>query len=101
MEFVQGGGNFEHNIQWFTIGSLQVQLGFYVDGLTAVMLVVVTSISLWSHIYSLGYMHGDRRYTWFYAVLSLFTGAMLVVVIASTCSSCWSAGSSWASAPTC
>ncbi len=35
------------------------------------------------HIYSLGYMHGDSRYTWFYVVLSLFTGAMLVVVLAS------------------
>ena len=81
--FVQGGGNFEHNIEWFTIGTLQVQLGFYVDGLTAVMLVVVTSISLMVHIYSLGYMHGDKRYTWFYVVLSIFTGAMLVVVVAS------------------
>ncbi len=40
-----------------------MQLGFYVDGLTAVMLVVVTSISLMVHIYSLGYMHGDVRYT--------------------------------------
>ncbi len=81
--FVQGGGNFEHNIEWFRIGTLQVQLGFYVDGLTAVMLVVVTSISLMVHIYSLGYMHGDKRYTWFYVVLSIFTGAMLVVVLAS------------------
>jgi NADH-quinone oxidoreductase subunit L len=54
-----------------------------VDGLTAVMLVVVTSISLMVHIYALGYMHGDSRYTWFYVVLSLFTGAMLVVVLAS------------------
>ena len=80
---MQGGGNFEHNIEWFRIGTLQVQLGFYVDGLTAVMLVVVTSISLMVHIYSLGYMHGDKRYTWFYVVLSIFTGAMLVVVLAS------------------
>ena len=47
------------------------------------MLVVVTSISLMVHIYSLGYMHGDKRYTWFYVVLSIFTGAMLVVVVAS------------------
>ncbi len=81
--FIQGGGTFEHEIEWFTIGPLHVQLGFFVDGLTAVMLVVVTSISLMVHIYSLGYMHGDKRYTWFYVVLSIFTGAMLVVVLAS------------------
>jgi NADH-quinone oxidoreductase subunit L len=77
------GGNYEHNITWFTIGSLQIQLGYFIDGLTGVMLLVVTSISLMVHIYSLGYMHGDKRYTWFYVVLSVFTGAMLVVVLAS------------------
>ena len=81
--FAQGGANFEHNIEWFQIGPLHMELGFYVDGLTAVMLLVVTSISLMVHIYSLGYMHGDKRYTWFYVVLSVFTGAMLVVVVAS------------------
>jgi len=81
--FVQGGGTYERNIDWFTIGPLHMQLGFFVDGLTAVMLIVVTSISLMVHIYSLGYMHGDKRYTWFYVVLSIFTGAMLVVVLAS------------------
>ena len=79
-----------------------MQLGFYVDGLTAVMLVVVTVVSLMVHIYSLGYMHGDERYTWFYVVLSLFTGAMLdrgprgqPVPAAGR------AGRSWASARTC
>ena len=81
--FVQGGGPYEANVQWFHIGSLQMQLGIYVDGLTAVMLVVVTTVSLMVHIYSLGYMHDDVRYTWFFVVLSLFTGAMLDVVLAS------------------
>ena len=47
------------------------------------MLVVVTAVSLAVHVYSLGYMHGDVRFTWFYVVLSLFTGAMLTVVIAN------------------
>ena len=70
-------------IEWFTIGPLHLELGQYVDGLTAVMLVVVTAVSLAVHVYSLGYMHGDVRYTWFYVVLSLFTGAMLTVVIAN------------------
>jgi NADH-quinone oxidoreductase subunit L len=81
--FVQGGGPYQANIEWFHIGPLQMQLGIYVDGLTAVMLVVVTTVSLMVHIYSLGYMHGDVRYTWFFVVLSLFTAAMLDVVVAS------------------
>ncbi len=77
------GGPYEANVAWFQIGSLRMQLGEYVDGLTAIMLVVVTAISLCVHVYSLGYMKDDVRYTWFYVVLSLFTGAMLNVVIAS------------------
>jgi NADH-quinone oxidoreductase subunit L len=81
--FVQGGGEFERSVEWFSIGPLHLELGILVDGLTATMLVVVTSISLMVHIYSLGYMHGDVRFTWFYVVLSLFTGAMLVVVVSS------------------
>jgi NADH-quinone oxidoreductase subunit L len=83
-QFVQhGGGTFEDSVTWFRIGELSVQAGQLVDGLTAVMLVVVTSISLAVHVYSVGYMHGDQRYTWFFVVLSLFTGAMLNVVVAN------------------
>jgi NADH-quinone oxidoreductase subunit L len=81
--FVNNGGPYEANVSWFQIGPLAMQLGEYVDGLTAIMLVVVTAISLCVHVYSLGYMKDDVRYTWFYVVLSLFTGAMLNVVIAS------------------
>ena len=81
--FVQGGGNYEQSVHWFTIGPLHMELGFYVDGLTAVMLLVVTSISLMVHIYSIGYMHGDVRYTYFYFVLSIFTAGMLDVVLAN------------------
>src|SRR4029079_1362834 len=84
LTFIHGEhGAYEANVSWFTVGPLHMQLGVYVDGLTAVMLVVVTAISLCVHVYSLGYMKGDVRYTWFYVVLSLFTGAMLVVVLAS------------------
>jgi NADH-quinone oxidoreductase subunit L len=78
-----GSGEYERNIAWFDIGSLHLELGILVDGLTAVMLVVVTSVSLMVHVYSLGYMKGDVRYTWFYFVLSMFTAAMLVVVVSS------------------
>jgi NADH-quinone oxidoreductase subunit L len=69
-------------IHWFTIGGFSVDAGYYVDGLAATMLVVVTGVSLMVHIYAMGYMHGDKRYTWFYFVLSLFTAAMLIVVLA-------------------
>ncbi|MFN8232270.1 MAG: NADH-quinone oxidoreductase subunit L [Actinomycetota bacterium] len=80
--FVQGGSVYASSVPWFSVGPFHVELGQYVDGLTAVMLVVVTSVSLCVHVYSLGYMHGDVRFTWFYVVLSMFTGAMLNVVIA-------------------
>ena len=80
--FVEGErGFYEATVSWFDIGELHVEAGVFVDGLTAVMLVVVTAISLCVHVYSLGYMKGDVRFTWFYVVLSLFTSAMLVVVL--------------------
>jgi NADH-quinone oxidoreductase subunit L len=81
--FVEGGGPFEGGIEWFTIGPLHVELGILIDGLSAIMLVVVTSVSLCVHVYSLGYMHGDERFTWFYVVLSLFTAAMLTVIVSN------------------
>jgi NADH-quinone oxidoreductase subunit L len=80
--FVTGGGTYAASIDWFRVGPLQIQVGEFVDGLTAVMLVVVTAISLAVQVYSLGYMKGDVRYTWFYVVLSIFTAAMLDVVLA-------------------
>ena len=80
--FVTGGTTYARSVDWFSVGPLHVQAGEFVDGLTAVMLVVVTAISLAVHVYSLGYMKGDIRYTWFYVVLSIFTAAMLDVVIA-------------------
>jgi NADH-quinone oxidoreductase subunit L len=80
--FVQGGGPTTSSVSWFQVGPFNLELGQYVDGLTAVMFVVVTGVSLCVHVYSIGYMHGDSRFTWFYVVLSLFTGAMLNVVVA-------------------
>ena len=80
--FVQGGGTYASQVNWFQVGSFHVQAGQYIDGLAAIMLVVVTAVSLSVHVYSLGYMDGDSRFTWFYVVLSVFTAAMLNVVIA-------------------
>jgi NADH-quinone oxidoreductase subunit L len=83
-QFVEhGGATYERSVDWFQIGSLHMELGQLVDGLTAVMFVVVTAVSLCVHVYSVGYMHGDQRYTWFFVVLSLFTAAMLNVVVAN------------------
>jgi len=67
--------------EWLTIGSLTINLGLTVDGLAAVMLMVVTSVSLMVQVYSQGYMHGDPGYSRYYAFMSLFTGAMLGLVL--------------------
>ncbi|MCJ7438164.1 MAG: hypothetical protein MUP97_10425, partial [Acidimicrobiia bacterium] len=71
-----------HSINWWHSGGVSFGVGTYVDGLTVMMMFVVTIISLLVHIYSTGYMHGDRRYTWFFACLSLFTSSMLLLVVA-------------------
>jgi NADH-quinone oxidoreductase subunit L len=67
---------------WFTMAGIDFGAGIHVDGLTVMMLVVVTFISLLVHVYSTGYMHGDRRFTYFFAALSLFTSSMLMLVVA-------------------
>jgi len=72
------------NISWLAIGNLNIHLGVMVDSLTAVMLVVVTLVSLMVQIYSQGYMHGDPGYHRYYAWMSLFTASMLGVVMADS-----------------
>jgi len=67
---------------WFEMGGIEIGVGIHIDGLAVMMLVVVTFISLLVHVYSTGYMHGDRRYTYFFAALSLFTASMLMLVVA-------------------
>lgn len=68
---------------WIVSGEFQASVGFQIDQLTAVMLIVVTSISLIVHLYSTGYMHGDAGYYRFYSYLSLFTFSMLMLVMAN------------------
>jgi len=70
------------DIQWVVIGDLSVQIGLLVDSLTAVMLVVVSLVSLMVQIYSQGYMHGDPGYHRYFAFMSLFTACMLGLVMA-------------------
>jgi NADH-quinone oxidoreductase subunit L len=72
----------ERHLTWWKMGRVDVGAGIHVDGLTVMMLLVVTFISLMVHVYSTGYMAGDRRYTFFFAALSLFTASMLTLVVA-------------------
>jgi NADH:ubiquinone oxidoreductase subunit 5 (subunit L)/multisubunit Na+/H+ antiporter MnhA subunit len=72
------------SIQWLSIGNLNFSVGLLVDSLTAVMLVVVTSVSLMVQIYSQGYMDGDPGYQRYFAFMSLFTGCMLGLITSSS-----------------
>lgn len=68
---------------WIISGNFSVSVGFLIDQLTAVMLIVVTTVSSLVHIYSIGYMHGDKGYYRFFSYLSLFTFSMLMLVMAN------------------
>jgi NADH-quinone oxidoreductase subunit L len=69
--------------RWAVLGpDLEIPIGFTVDGLTAVLLVVVATVSLLVQVYSTSYMRGEPRYTFYFASLSLFTSGMLGVVLA-------------------
>ena len=71
-------------LQWFPFGLGQILgLGIRMDGLTAIMLPVVTTVSLMVQIYSTGYMHGEKRFTWYFTALNLFTGSMLLLVVSN------------------
>ena len=72
------------NFDWFQFGDQWVQLGWVLDPLTAVMLVMVTFVGTLIFIYSVGYMAHDENFTRFFTFLSLFAGAMLGVVIANS-----------------
>src|SRR5579883_923177 len=71
------------NFTWFEFGSSSLQLGWVLDPLTAVMLVMVTFVSLLIFIYSVGYMAHDENFTRFFCFLSLFAAAMLGLIIAN------------------
>ena len=80
--YLQAGAPFAvHLYDWGPPG-LGLRVGFLIDSLSVVMLVVVTSVSLLVHVYSLGYMRGDPGYRRFFAYLALFTLAMILLVLA-------------------
>ena len=69
--------------QWMTLGRLVMEVGFLVDGLTAMMMCVVTFVSLMVHIYTIGYMEEDPGYQRFFSYISLFTFSMLMLVMSN------------------
>jgi NADH-quinone oxidoreductase subunit L len=68
---------------WMVVGGLKMEVGFMVDGLTAMMMCVVTFVSLMVHIYTIGYMEEDDGYNRFFAYISLFTFSMLMLVMSN------------------
>lgn len=72
------------NETWLTLGDkLHVDMGIFIDPIAAMMLIVITTISFMVHLYSLGYMHGEKGFQRYYAFLSLFTFSMLGLVVAT------------------
>jgi len=81
---LKGAEVFNENIYtWMQIGGLNMSVGFLVDNLTSVMLLVVSFVSLMVHIYTIGYMQEDEGYTKFFSYISLFTFAMFMLVISN------------------
>ncbi len=78
------GARFNETIYtWMVVGGLKMEVGFLVDSLTAMMMVVVTFVSLMVHIYTIGYMEEDDGYNRFFAYISLFTFSMLMLVMSN------------------
>jgi NADH-quinone oxidoreductase subunit L len=78
------GARFNETIYtWMMLGQLKMEVGFLVDGLTAMMMCVVTFVSLMVHVYTIGYMEEDEGYNRFFAYISLFTFSMLMLVMSN------------------
>ncbi|MHB1273852.1 MAG: NADH-quinone oxidoreductase subunit L [Rhodanobacter sp.] len=81
---VGGAAEYNQNIYtWFQIGPFNASVGFLVDRLTAMMLVVVSFVSLVVHLYTIGYMHDDPGYKRFFSYISLFTFSMFMLVMSN------------------
>ena len=78
------GFSYNENLYtWLVSGDIHFNVGFLIDNLTAMMMVVVTFVSLMVHIYTIGYMHEDPGYSRFFSYISLFTFAMLMLVMSN------------------
>ena len=81
---VLDGASFNQDIYtWMTVGSVKLAVGFQIDALSAMMMCVVTSVSLMVHIYTIGYMAEDEGYNRFFSYISLFTFSMLMLVMSN------------------
>ena len=79
-----GAGTFNQNLYtWFQVGSFSAHVGFMVDRLTAMMMVVVTFVSLMVHVYTIGYMAEDDGFQRFFSYIALFTFSMLMLVMSN------------------
>ena len=78
------GARFNATIyEWMTLGDLKMEVGFLIDGLSAMMMCVVTFVSLMVHVYTIGYMADDPGYQRFFSYISLFTFSMLMLVMSN------------------
>ena len=83
-QWLEGAAAFNGTVYtWAVVDGVTMNVGFLVDRLTALMMVVVTSVSLMVHVYTIGYMHDDPGYQRFFSYISLFTFAMLTLVMAN------------------
>lgn len=83
-EVIQSGIRFEATVyEWMVIGDLRMEIGFLIDSMTAMMMCVVTFVSLMVHIYTIGYMQGEDGYNRFFSYISLFTFSMLMLVMSN------------------
>ncbi|MDD3017609.1 MAG: NADH-quinone oxidoreductase subunit L [Comamonas sp.] len=78
------GARFDQTIyEWMVIGGVKMEIGFLIDSITAMMMCVVTFVSLMVHIYTIGYMQEDDGYNRFFSYISLFTFSMLMLVMSN------------------
>lgn len=80
---VSSGGPFEITKNWYVTGKYSITMGFAADGLTAMMLNVVSIVSFLVHLYSIGYMHNDSRFWMFFLYLQLFSASMFGLVLSN------------------
>jgi NADH-quinone oxidoreductase subunit L len=80
---VNSNGPFEITKNWYITGKYSITMGFLADGLTVMMLNVVSIVSFLVHLYSIGYMHNDSRYWMFFLYLQLFSASMLGLVLSN------------------
>lgn len=77
------GTTFRSGFEWLSVGNFGLRVDFFVDPITIVMLGLISIVALMVNVYSTGYMHGEVRYGWFFAVMSLFVASMFTLVLSA------------------